>query len=114
MLRGRTKETSVNLKYVKAMAVALAAGAALWTTTARADDPNAILDLLERKGLITHEEAQEARKYYAEQQKAVVIKNDKTQVASWVDSVKWSGDFRIRWDQISVEHSFPGPVDNRE
>src|SRR5262245_33095046 len=70
---------------------------------ARAEDPNAILDLLERKGVITHEEAQEARKYYDKQQAEAVVKYDKTKVGSWVDEMRWSSDFRLRYEYIDNE-----------
>jgi len=68
--------------------------------SASAEDPNAILDLLERKGIITQQEAQDARKYYDKQQAEAVVKYDKTKVASWIDEMKWSSDFRLRYEFI--------------
>ena len=79
---------------------------------AMAEDPNAILDLLERKGIITHEEAQEARKYYDKQQADAVVKFDKTKVASWIDEMKWSSDFRLRYEYIDNEDQ-PGNKNDR-
>jgi hypothetical protein len=79
-------------------------GLALYcSTTTRAEDPNAILDLLERKGLITSEEAAQARKYYEKQQAEAVVKDDKTKVASWINEMKWYGDLRLRSDYFSFE-----------
>lgn len=68
--------------------------------TTQAEDPNAILDLLERKGLITSEEAAQARKYYEKQQAEAVAKYDKTQMGSWIDQMKWSSDFRLRYEYL--------------
>ena len=85
------------------IAVAAVAVALLWGANGRAEDPNAILDLLEHKGLITHDEAQQARKYYDQQTKEAVVKDNKTKIAGWIDQMKWYGDFRLRSDYQSFE-----------
>jgi hypothetical protein len=76
---------------------------------ANAEDPNAILDLLEHKGIITHDEAQQARTYYDKQQKDAVVKYDKTKVSSWIDEMKWSGDLRLRAQYLSPEDDLNKP-----
>jgi Putative porin len=70
---------------------------------ARADNSNAILDLLERKGVITHEEAERTRQEYDQQIKQTVVQDSKTKVASWVDQLKWYGDFRLRAEYFNFE-----------
>jgi hypothetical protein len=94
----------MRFEHLKFTVVALGLAAALsWGHATRAEDPNAILDLLERKGLITPEEAQEARKYYDQQMKDAVVKNDKTKVGSWIDEMKWSSDLRLRAEYFDNE-----------
>jgi Putative porin len=94
----------MGLRHIKTTAAMLGLGAVLcWGGTARAEDPNAILDLLEHKGLITHEEAVEARKYYEKQMKNAVVKNDKMKVGSWIDVMKWSSDLRLRTEYFDNE-----------
>ena len=90
--------------YLKTLPTILCLGVALcWGRPAEAEDPNAILDLLEHKGLITHEEAVEARKYYEKQSADTVVKDDKTKVSSWVNQIKWSGDARLRAEYFEFE-----------
>ena len=94
----------MRFEHLKSAVVAIGLGAALsWGNPARAEDPNAILDLLERKELITHEEAQQARKYYDKQMKDAVVKNDKMKVGSWIDEMKWSSDLRLRTEYFDNE-----------
>ncbi|HUI08322.1 MAG TPA: putative porin [Verrucomicrobiae bacterium] len=94
----------MQLENLKSTVMLLGLSAALvWGRAARAEDPNAILDLLEHKGLITHEEARQARKYYDQQQREAIVKSGKTKVASWIDQMKWYGDFRLRSDYQSFE-----------
>lgn len=96
----------MRLQHLRTTTATVVLGIALcWRGIARAEDPNAILDLLEHKGLITHEEAAEARRYYDKQQAEAVTKYDKTKVAGWIDQMKWSGDVRLRFDDTFPERS---------
>ncbi len=70
---------------------------------ARADESNAILDLLEKKGIITADEADMARKYYTKQQAEAVVKFDKTKLGSWIDELKWNNDLRLRTEYFDNE-----------
>ncbi len=89
----------MRMKCLKTMAMVLGMGVALsGFTRARAEEPNAILDLLESKGLITHEEAEKAKKYYDQQQATAVVKDSKLKVGSWLDKVELYGDARLRYE----------------
>ena len=94
----------MRFKHLRSVIVVLSVAAMLaFGRGANAEDPNAILDLLEHKGIITHEEAEQARKYYDKQMKDAVVKNDKTKVSSWIDEMKWSGDLRLRAENLEYE-----------
>src|SRR5258708_7672579 len=96
----------MKLGHLKTMMTVLGLGTVLcWEGVLQAEDPNAILDLLEHKGLITHEEAVEARQYYEKQLAQTVVKDDKTKVSSWVDELKWMGDVRLRAEDFVFEKS---------
>ena len=98
----------MNLRHIKNGVLVFGIGVALLCgSNGRAEDPNAILDLLEHKGLITHEEAVEARKYCDQQQAEMVTKYSKTKVASWIDQMKWSGDLRLRAESFNYEDKLP-------
>ncbi len=92
---------------------AVITGAVLVLSAAvRAEDPNAILDLLERKGIITAEEAAQARTYYEKQQAAAVAKSDKPRFGEWLEQVGFTADARLRYEWRSGEDQLTG--DNRD
>src|SRR5438093_1976502 len=70
---------------------------------------DAILDLLMKKGVITQREANEVREQLDQQNAQTVEMFNKVKVASWIDQVKWYGDFRLRLDYISQEESLNKP-----
>lgn len=62
----------------------------------QAQSGDAILDLLIKKGVINQREANEVREQLDAQAVQTQEVFNKTKVSSWVDSLKWSGDFRLR------------------
>jgi hypothetical protein len=94
----------MKVRRLKSLLCVLGVSAAVWGTTARGDEANAILDLLERKGLITADEAAAARKYYDQQQAEAVAKYDKPTFGSWLEKVGFYGDARLRFESRSGEN----------
>lgn len=70
---------------------------------ARAQGNDAILDLLIKKGIITQREANEVREQLDRQMAEAVELHNKGKFSSWLDGVKFSGDLRLRTDNISYE-----------
>lgn len=64
--------------------------------SAQAQSGDAILDLLVKKGVINQREANEVREQLDTQAAQTAELYNKTKVSSWLDSLKWSGDFRLR------------------
>jgi hypothetical protein len=86
------------MKY-KILITALAATLAL--SSARGND--AMLDLLIKKGVITQREANEIREQMDAQMAQTVELHSKGKFASWLDNVKFSGDFRLRAENFIFE-----------
>jgi len=82
------------------LGAALALGCA---QTARAQGGDAILDLLTKKGIITQREANDVREQLDSQMAQAVELHGKGKFSSWLDGVKFSGDLRLRADNISHE-----------
>lgn len=80
---------------------AFAAGCICFCTGARAQSVDALLDKLVTKGVITASEAEELRK--DQSTTSATIKN-KIQTASWVESIKLSGEFGVRADHVTVDN----------
>jgi len=77
------------------------AAAVLALSSAQGND--AILDLLIKKGVITQREANEVREQLDVQMAQTVEMYNKGKFSSWLDGVKFSGDLRLRADNISSE-----------
>lgn len=76
----------------------LAAGLGLcWATSVQASS-DALLNKLVQKGVLTQQEANELREELDKEDAQTVELFNKTKVASWIDEMKWSGDFRLRYE----------------
>ncbi|MCX7824890.1 MAG: putative porin [Verrucomicrobiae bacterium] len=89
------------------MMVSLAALVAMATGPA-ASGNDAILDLLVKKGLITQREANDIREQAdVEMAKSVEVAN-KVKVPSFLTSLEWAGDLRLRAEYFSFENDHYG------
>ncbi len=96
----------MRLRQVKVAMVVLAAVAAIGSS-ARAQSADALLDLLIKKGVITQREANEVREQLDQQAAQTVELYNKTKVSSWLDSLTFSGDLRLRSEYFDFE-TIPG------
>lgn len=87
-------------RFVISLVAAVALGA---VREASAQGADAILDLLVKKGVITQREANDVREQLDAQMAQAVEIHNKGKFASWLDGVKFSGDLRLRLDDISHE-----------
>lgn len=76
--------------------ITVLSAALLTSSAAFAQSSDAILDLLIKKGVINQREANDVREQLDQQTQQAVEMYDKTKVASWLDTLKWSGDLRLR------------------
>ncbi len=82
------------------LAVLLALGSA---QTARSQGADAILDLLLRKGIVTEQEVKELKKEVDADLARAMERANKGKFSSWLDAVKFSGDFRLRAEDFIFE-----------
>jgi hypothetical protein len=73
------------------------------TQTAKAQGGDAILDMLTKKGVITQKEANDVRSQMDTQTAQAVELHNKGKFSSWLDSVTFSGDFRLRAEDFMFE-----------
>lgn len=95
------------------VALAVLGAALAGAAQVQAQSGDAILDLLIKKGVINQREANEVREQL--DQEAVKSQEvfNKTKVSSWVDSLKWSGDFRLRSEFFDNEDQTGASVNDR-
>ncbi len=79
----------------KAVTVAVAALIGAGASLTQAND-DAILDLLVKKGVVSQREANDLREQADAQMAQAVQDNSKIKVASWLQSLTFYGDFRLR------------------
>ena len=79
----------------KAVTVAVAALIGAGASVAQAND-DAILDLLVKKGVVSQREANDLREQADAQMAQAVQDNSKIKVSSWLQSLTFYGDFRLR------------------
>lgn len=79
------------------------AAALLTGTVALGQGSDAILDLLIKKGVINQREANEAREQMDRQTAETVEMYSKTKTSSWLDSLTFSGDLRLRTEYFDFE-----------
>ncbi|MCX7887808.1 MAG: putative porin [Verrucomicrobiae bacterium] len=92
------------------LAIALTAGLILGSVRHTCGQgADAILDLLVRKGIITQREANDVREQLDMQMAQAVEVYGKGKFATWLDAVKFSGDLRLRIDDIMPEDSLRQP-----
>src|SRR6476469_162852 len=92
--------------------VTVAAGLALGSITARAQDAGALLDLLVKKKLITDQEAEEVRGELTRE--VATTSAGKWKIAAPINEIELYGDMRVRYEQrqgttASVVPGTPGP-----
>ncbi|MGA4577366.1 putative porin [Limisphaera sp. VF-2] len=76
-----------------------------------------LLDLLERKGILTRQEAEQARTELASRRTVSLeefARQSKVQFSRWVDRVDFSGDARLRFEHRSGENGQAGGGDRLE
>lgn len=89
------------IKYASlAVGTALALGVA---PAARAQSADALLDLLTKKGVISQREANDVREQLDAQTAQAVEAYSKTKASTWLDSLKFSGDLRLRTEFFDNE-----------
>ncbi len=70
---------------------------------AQAQSSDSIVDLLVRKGIITDKEAKELREQIDSDIKRAIGREAKVKAPSFIDQMAWSGDFRVRMENFSME-----------
>jgi hypothetical protein len=70
---------------------------------ARAQSSDAVLDLLIKKGIITQQEADTAKAQAEAQNAKIVEQYSKVKTSSWVQSLTFYGDLRLRMDSLNYE-----------
>lgn len=104
----RAQTTRLKLLW-PALAVAIVCGP---VTFGQGND--AILDLLVKKGVINQREANDIREQADADMAQAVQMHNKTKTASWIESMTWAGDLRLRMDVISFEDDpLFAPTDDR-
>lgn len=76
-----------------------------------------LLELLERKGILTRQEAEQARSELANRRTVSLeefARQSKLQFSSWVDRVDFAGDARLRFEHRSGEDGLAGGGDRLE
>ena len=94
--------------------VTVAAGLALGSITARAQDAGALLDLLVKKKIITDQEAEEVRSDLTRE--AAATSAGKWKLSAPINEVELYGDMRVRYEQrqgttAGIVPGSPGPND---
>ena len=90
---------------VKSMAVGGLASV-VFCAHAAAQSSDALLNKLVQKGILTE---QEAKEMLDESKKESDKAASKSGLSSWVSSLKFSGDFRARYDGVYQDDSNSGP-----
>jgi hypothetical protein len=94
------------------VASSLAAGVVLTLAgQAHAQGSDAVLDLLVRKGIITDKELKELKAQADADLMRAMERQNKSKVSSWIDSMTWSGDLRLRGEYFDNEDLGPDTVD---
>ena len=73
------------------VAASLAGASGAW-----AGATDTLMDLLVQKGIITDQERKQLQEEMERDITRAMERQNKTKVASWLDQVKWSSDFRLR------------------
>ena len=104
----------MNQRYQRTMTVI--AAALLTGSAAFGQSGDAILDLLTKKGVITQREANDAREQLDKQNAETVEAYNKVKVSSWVNSLQFYGDGRLRyeWRQGTGNAAGVGAQDNAD
>ncbi len=86
------------MKPNKQVITAVISAALLTGSAAFGQSGDAILDLLTKKGVITQKEANDAREQLDKQTAEAVNQYNKIKVSSWVNSLTFYGDIRLRYE----------------
>jgi len=86
------------MKPNKQIVSAVISAALLTGSAAFGQSGDAILDLLTKKGVITQREANDAREQLDKQTAEAVNQYNKIKVSSWVNSLTFYGDLRLRYE----------------
>ena len=84
--------------------------------SARAQSADALLDLLIKKGVINQREANDVREQLDQQTAQTIEANSKLKLSSWVNSLQFYGDGRLRYEWRSGQGtaSGSGKLDNAD
>jgi hypothetical protein len=87
------------IKFISVVCLALL----ITTSKVCAQSSDAVLDLLIKKGVITKQEADAVREQAKEQNAKIIEQYSKVKTSSWVNSINFYGDLRLRMDSINFE-----------
>ncbi len=83
-----------------------------WHALSHAQSGSAILDLLVRKGVITETEAEQVQAQAEQETAKAVEAHNKLRLPSYVKSLEWYGDLRMRAEYFGVETTPDVPSDD--